>query len=131
MSNLVLFEEIYGPIQTGINEASIDVAKTSNLICVKRRRTVTFSFAYTKDTGTGLQFYIEDSADGTNWARRPVLDPSTGVYTLPMFSVAFEASGTFAATFDVVAGWTRVASLLATGAPGVGDLASVTITCRD
>lgn len=100
----------------------------SDSVDLRDSASATFSLKYTKGVGTGLEFYIEDSHDGSDWVRRQVEEASSGSGTITLRDELFSrtTSGTLPIPAVRFLRFTRIV-FRSTGTPDATDKIAITV----
>jgi len=113
---------------TGFNATAINSAVTAgtSIDCANHNQ-VTLYVTYTRNAGTGIQFNIEASDDGSTFYTLQTSALSSGTLTLSdmLFKKVSSSTVSFVINFEVNAKNFRLANVVATGSPNANDKATV------
>lgn len=113
---------------TGFNATAINsaVAAGTSIDCSNHNQ-VSLYVTYTRNAGTGIQFNIEASDDGSTFYTLQTSALSSGTLTLSdmLFKKVSSSTVSFVINFEVNAKNFRLANVVATGSPNANDKATV------
>ena len=113
---------------TGFNATAINSAGAAgtSIDCANHNQ-VSLYVTYTRNAGTGIQFNIEASADGSTFYTLQTSALSSGTLTLSdmLFKKVSSSTVSFVINFEVNAKNFRLANVVATGSPNANDKATV------
>jgi len=115
---------------TGFNLTAVNsaVAAGTTVDCENFNQLTLFC-TYTRNAGTGLQFNIEISDDGTNFYKMQTTSVAGGTVTASDLLVLKTISSTasFTINLSIQAKSIRLASVVATGSPNTNDKATISM----
>jgi len=113
---------------TGFNATAINsaVAAGTSIDCANHNQ-VSLYVTYTRNAGTGIQFNIEASDDGSTFYTLQTSALSSGTLTMSdmLFKKVSSSTVSFVINFEVNAKNFRLANVVATGSPNANDKATV------
>ena len=113
---------------TGFNATAINasVAAGTSIDCTAHNQ-VSLYVTYTRAAGTGIQFNIEVSDDGSTWYKVQAAALSSGTLTMSdvLYSKVSSSTVNFVVNFETNAANFRLANVVATGSPTSSDTATV------
>ena len=113
---------------TGFNATAINasVAAGTSIDCTAHNQ-VSLYVTYTRAAGTGIQFNIEISDDGSTWYKVQAAALSSGTLTMSdvLYSKVSSSTVNFVVNFETNAANFRLANVVATGSPTSSDTATV------
>jgi hypothetical protein len=113
---------------TGFNATAINsaVAAGTTIACESHNQIALF-VTYTRNAGTGIQFNIETSDDGSTFHKIQSADISSGTITLSdvLYTKVSSSTVSFVVNFETNATHFRLANVVATGSPNSNDQATV------
>jgi hypothetical protein len=113
---------------TGFNATAINasVAAGTSIDCANHNQ-VSLYVTYTRAAGTGIQFNIEVSDDGSTWYKVQAAALSSGTLTMSdvLYSKVSSSTVNFVVNFETNAANFRLANVVATGSPTSSDTATV------
>ena len=113
---------------TGFNLTAINssVGAGTTIACEGHNQ-VTLFVTYTRNAGTGIQFNIETSNDGSTFYKMQAAALSSGTLTLSdvLYTKVSSSTVSFVINFEINATHFRLANVVATGSPNTNDKATV------
>jgi|TARA_R110002051_G_scaffold189866_1_gene259027 hypothetical protein len=113
---------------TGFNVTAINSAVVAGTtISCEGHNQISLYVTYTRSAGTGIQFNIEVSDDGSTFYKLQTAALSSGTLTLSdvLYTKVSSATVSFVVNFEINATHFRLANVVATGSPNSNDKATV------
>ena len=113
---------------TGFNATAINSAVTAGTsIDCNNHNQISLYVTYTRNAGTGIQFNIEVSDDGSTWYKLQASALSSGTLTMSdvLYKKVSSSTVSFVVNFETNAKNFRLANVVATGSPNANDKATV------
>ena len=113
---------------TGFNATAINasVAAGTTISCEGHNQ-ISLFVTYTRNAGTGIQFNIETSNDGSTFYKVQTSSISSGTITVTdaLYTKVSSSTVSFVVNFETNATHFRLANVVATGSPNSNDKATV------
>ena len=113
---------------TGFNATAFNSAVTAGTsIDCNNHNQISLYVTYTRNAGTGIQFNIEVSDDGSTWYKLQASALSSGTLTMSdvLYKKVSSSTVSFVVNFETNAKNFRLANVVATGSPNANDKATV------